>query len=237
MRKNINNNQVVLFEIPKTEISDATVLAKSNLGLYAQRILRVCASQIRDDDPDDKIYSFNIPDFAEFFGLSTDKIHAKLRNALYELRSSTIILPIDRGRVTGYINWGHIFDGKVDISFDPVLKPLYQKNLSGKYPLRYIRGFAYSYTYRFYELFLLKLQQEGKDNKVKFYITIDELRELLRIEKAYKNYADIRKRIIIPIVADINGRKFNVTSKIIENDYCNLLVSYSEVKKGRNTGF
>ena len=214
MRKNINNNQVVLFEIPKTEISDAngvgfskaTVLAKSNLGLYAQRILRVCASQIRDDDPDDKIYSFNIPDFAEFFGLSTDKIHAKLRNALYELRSSTIILPIDRGRVTGYINWGHIFDGKVDISFDPVLKPLYQKNLSGKYPLRYIRGFAYSYTYRFYELFLLKLQQEGKDNKVKFYITIDELREWLRIE---------------------------VTSKIIENDYCNLLVSYSEVKKGR----
>lgn len=241
MRKNINNNQVVLFEIPKTEISDAngvgfskaTVLAKSNLGLYAQRILRVCASQIRDDDPDDKIYSFNIPDFAEFFGLSTDKIHAKLRNALYELRSSTIILPIDRGRVTGYINWGHIFDGKVDISFDPVLKPLYQKNLSGKYPLRYIRGFAYSYTYRFYELFLLKLQQEGKDNKVKFYITIDELREWLRIEKAYKNYADIRKRIIIPIVADINGRKFNVTSKIIENDYCNLLVSYSEIKKGR----
>ena len=55
----------------------------------------------------------------------------------------------------------------------------------------------------------------------------------MRIEKAYKNYADIRKRIIIPIVADINGRKFNVTSKIIENDYCNLLVSYSEVKKGR----
>lgn len=239
--KNLKNDQVVLFELPKSEIADTnpvgftkeTVLAKVSLGLYAQRILRVCASQIQDDDPDDKVYSFLISDFADYFGLSSDKIHPKIRSALIQLRSATIILPIDKGRVTGYINWGQISAGKVDISFDPELKPLYQKNLKGKYPLRYIRGFAYSYTYRFYELFLYKLQTGNRKDRVKFYITVDELRDWLHLENSYKNYADIRKRIIIPIVADINGEKLNAGSKIVENDYCNLQVSFSEVKSGR----
>lgn len=237
----IKNDQVVLFDLPKSEIADTnpigftkeSVLAKGSLGLYAQRILRVCASQIQDDDPDDKVYSFLISDFADYFGLGSEKIHAKIRSALIQLRSSTIVLPIGKGRVTGYISWAQITSGKVDVNFDPVLKPLYQKNLKGKYPLRYIRGFAYSYTYRFYELFLYKLQMSNRENHVKFYITVNDLREWLHLENSYKNYADIRKRIIIPIIADINGQKLNESSKIIANDYCNLQVSYSEVKVGR----
>lgn len=232
--------QVLLFELPRTQVktdsavgfSKVTVLAKGSLSLNAQRILRLCASQIREDDPPDKVYSFSIADFAEIFNLSNDKIHTKIKQALVELAKTVIILPIERGRVTSYISWGQIYDAKVEINLDPALKPFYQKNLSGKYPLQYIRGFSYSYTYRFYELFLYKLKQ-SKSDKTEFYISVDELREWLRIEDSYKNFADLRKRIIIPIVADINGEKFSVKSRIVENDYCNLQVEYEEVKAGR----
>lgn len=238
----LNDNEIVLFEeTPKENIAETdavgfskeSVLAKGSLSLYAQRILRVCASQIKDDDLPNQVYTFKISDFAEFFGLSTNKIHAKIRNALVELRQKVIILPIERGRVTGYISWGQIHEGEVDISLDPILKPLYQRNLTGKYPLKYIRGFAYSYTYRFYELFLYKLQHFGENNMVSFYISVEDLRQWLQIENSYKNYADIRKRIIVPIVADINGEKFSETSKVIENDFCNLQVKYTEIKEGR----
>ena len=68
---------------------------------------------------------------------------------------------------------------------------------------------------------------------VSFYISVEDLRQWLQIENSYKNYADIRKRIIVPIVADINGEKFSETSKIIENDFCNLQVKYTEIKEGR----
>lgn len=238
--KKKKTEQVLLFEVPRSQVktdnavgfSRETVLAKGSIGLYAHRILRICASQIKDDDPADKTYRFSIADFAEIFGLSTEKIHSKIKKALLELAGTTLILPIERGRVTSYISWGQIYDAEVEVSFDPVLKPLYQKNLAGKYPLQYIRGFAYSYTYRFYELFLLKLKQSGAD-KVDFYISIYEMRQWLNITDGYKNFADIRRRILIPVISDINGKKISETSRIIENDYCNLTVNYEEVKESR----
>ena len=238
--KKNKSEQVLLFELPRSQVktdnavgfSKETVLAKGSIGLYAHRILRICASQIKDNDPADKTYKFSIGDFAEIFSLSTDKIHSKIKKALIELTSTTLILPIERGRVTSYISWGQIYDAEVEVSFDPVLKPLYQKNLAGKYPLQYIRGFAYSYTYRFYELFLLKLKQSGA-NKVNFYISIDEMKQWLNITDGYKNFADIRRRILVPVISDINGKKTSESSRIIENDYCNLTVTYEEVKESR----
>lgn len=242
MQKSKKNKteQVLLFELPRSQVktdnavgfSRETVLAKGSIGLYAHRILRICASQIKDDDPPDKTYKFSIGDFAEIFSLSTEKIHSKIKKALIELAGTTLILPIERGRVTSYISWGQIYDAEVEVSFDPVLKPLYQKNLAGKYPLQYIRGFAYSYTYRFYELFLLKLKQSGAD-KVNFYISIEEMKKWLNITDGYKNFADIRKRILVPVISDINGKKMSESSRIIENDYCNLTVTYEEVKESR----
>ena len=93
--KKKKNEQVLLFELPRSEVkpdnavgfSKETVLAKGSIGLYAHRILRICASQIKDNDPDDKTYRFSIGDFAEIFGLSTDKIHSKIKKALVELAS------------------------------------------------------------------------------------------------------------------------------------------------------
>lgn len=215
--------------------SRAIVLGKTSLSLYAQRILRIIASQIQPGDSKDTLYTFDIKDFANFFGI-TSKVHSKIKAALIELRSTTIVLPIGKGRITGYINVGQINEGTVEIDIDPILKPLYQISYSGKYPIKYIKGFSYTNTYRFYELFLYRLRgEDGKILKeVNFYMSLDDLREWLNLEKgSYKNFADIRKRIIVPAISDINGQKFSETSKIEENDYCNLTVNYEEVKQGR----
>lgn len=224
-----------IAESDTVPFSRAIVLGKTSLSLYAQRILRIIASQIQPGDSKDTLYTFDIKDFANFFGI-TSKVHSKIKAALIELRSTTIVLPIGKGRITGYINVGQINDGTVEIDIDPVLKPLYQISYSGKYPIKYIKGFSYTNTYRFYELFLYRLRgEDGKILKeVNFYMSLDDLREWLNLEKgSYKNFADIRKRIIVPAISDINGQKFSESSKIEENDYCNLTVNYAEVKQGR----
>lgn len=224
-----------IAESDTVPFSRAIVLGKTSLSLYAQRILRIIASQIQPGDSKDTLYTFDIKDFANFFGI-TSKVHSKIKAALIELRSTTIVLPIGKGRITGYINVGQINDGTVEIDIDPVLKPLYQISYSGKYPIKYIKGFSYTNTYRFYELFLYRLRgEDGKILKeVNFYMSLDDLREWLNLEKgSYKNFADIRKRIIVPAISDINGQKFSESSKIEENDYCNLTVNYEEVKQGR----
>lgn len=224
-----------IAESDTVPFSRAIVLGKTSLSLYAQRILRIIASQIQPGDSKDTLYTFDIKDFANFFGI-TSKVHSKIKAALIELRSTTIVLPIGKGRITGYINVGQINDGTVEIDIDPVLKPLYQISYSGKYPIKYIKGFSYTNTYRFYELFLYRLRgEDGKILKeVNFYMSLDDLRKWLNLEKgSYKNFADIRKRIIVPAISDINGQKFSESSKIEENDYCNLTVNYEEVKQGR----
>lgn len=206
-------------------LSENTILAKSNLGLYAQRILKVVASLIKEDDQPHKQYRFRTEDFCKVFNLGSHKIHNNIKNGFMELKKS-FILPIGNGRVTSWISYGQIYDNDIVVEFDPILLPLYQKALQGQYKLINVTGFAYSYTFRFYELFCLKL---GNKTQCEFEIDIQNLKKWLQIEDKYKNYNDLKKRILVPVMEDMNGSVHNEN----ENNYCNLRVSYEEIKNGR----
>lgn len=207
-------------------LSEPTILAKINLSLTAQRILRVVASMIKEDDPANKIYRFEIKDFCKVFGLSNAKIHKNLRSAIEELRQ-TFTLPVGKGRITGFISTGQLFENEVQVQFDPFLQPYYQKSINGEYKLINIKGFNYSYTFRFYELFLLKLKDK---DEITFYIDLGGLKEWLKITDKYNSYADLKRRIINPIVNDINGNK---TNNFEGTNFCNLRIEYDEVKNGK----
>ena len=57
----------------------------------------------------------------------------------------------------------------------------------------------------------------------------ERTRELNRLQKMLEG-ANIK---LSGTVSDINGKRFSETSRIIENDYCNLSVTYEEVKESR----
>lgn len=88
-------------------------------------------------------------------------------------------------------------------------------------------------------MFLLKLDEASKKegrtiSELTFFVSINDIRIWLGIEDKYKNYADIKKRIIVPVVSDINGQKLHEKSRIRENNDCDLRVEFSEVKEKRS---
>ncbi|MGL5753867.1 MAG: replication initiation protein [Paraclostridium sp.] len=73
-----------------------------------------------------------------------------------------------------------------------------------------------SYTQRFYEL--LRLWSSSKDS---INYKVSELRELLILENKYPKYSELRKRVLIPAIDELNSTGY-------------FEISYEENKKGRN---
>ncbi|MGL5718184.1 MAG: replication initiation protein [Paraclostridium sp.] len=73
-----------------------------------------------------------------------------------------------------------------------------------------------SYAQRFYEL--LRLWSSSKDS---INYKVSELRELLILENKYPKYSELRKRVIIPAIEELNSTGY-------------FEISYDENKKGRN---
>lgn len=203
--------------------------AKMNLSLNAQRILRVLYSLIKPSDLPGRTYRFNLTDFANVFGMNTNKIHSNINQACTELRT-TFTLPIGKGRVTGLISQAQINDNEVQINLDPALLAIYKKELDTRYYLKCIKELAYSQSFKFYELFMLKL---GSNDHVTFTIDVEDLKEWLQINDKYPIYADFKRRILIPTIDDINGNKTRDRSRIVENNMCNIRVSFEEYKEYR----
>ncbi|MEG2364081.1 MAG: replication initiation protein [Terrisporobacter sp.] len=73
-----------------------------------------------------------------------------------------------------------------------------------------------SYAQRFYEL--LRLWSSSKDS---INYKVSELRELLILENKYPKYSELRKRVLIPAIEELNSTGY-------------FEISYEENKKGRN---
>lgn len=73
-----------------------------------------------------------------------------------------------------------------------------------------------SYAQRFYELLRLWSSSKGSIN-----YKVSELRELLILENKYQKYSELRKRVLIPAIEELNSTGY-------------FEISYEENKKGRN---
>lgn len=232
---NLENIKIIDQENTKKEMipySKYTVsaLSKKNLSTNANRIIRLVASQIMPYHEDYHKYTIDIPSFASYFGLSNAKIHTTLRKALIELNSTQIVLEIGRGRITNIISSAQIYENTIEIVIDPQLKPIYASiNNVMKYPQKYIRGFISSYTFSFYEYFLLILNDS---ESIEFEIDIEELKKTFSIPQSYK-YAEMKRRIIIPVIDDINCLPPKSNKSFQRAKFQSLDISFEEVKTGR----
>ena len=206
------NNPVALYE--------SAVLAKNDLNLQAQRLLRTIISLIRPDDAPGKVYTFNLREYAKLYGIK-GKVNANLINAAKAL-IVPLELPIDDGYATSYISKIHIRDNEVMIAFNEDLLPYYKALNNKQYPLININQFECSYSFQFYDYFILQL---GNKTYCSLEMSVEYMRNWLCLNGKYPMYANFKKRVIEPVMQDLNNKRH-------DNSF-NLDVRFNEIKSGR----
>jgi plasmid replication initiation protein len=204
------------------------IQASYRLTLSEQRVLLACISQIDSMaklSADDK-FEITVSEIADLASLKDTKTaYRDLKNAADRLFERRIIIddpkPNDseESRLkTRWISGIRYFDkaGKIKLSFAPDILP-YLSELSReftKYKLQHVAGFKSSYSIRLYEL-LCQWQSSGERE-----VSIDWLKAQFQISDKYKSIRDLKSRVIVPALADINK-------------HSNLWCKYGQRKTGR----
>lgn len=200
--------------------SNFLIEASYKLSLDEQRLILSCISKIdgRREVPPEIV--INATDYAETFGLDLRNAYAQMEagtNALYErdIKLSDGTAKKTRLRWVQKVTY-HSGDGKVSLSFSDDVKGYIGllKTRFTSYQFKQIAGLKSVYSIRLFEL-LQQWQSTGTR-----MVAVGWLRETLAIEKKYPLFADFRKRVIEPAVAELNAKT-------------NLHVSYQTEKKGR----
>lgn len=220
------------------KIYEGTLADSTELSLKSQRLFRVIVSLVKPHDVNNKTYAFNVADYQKLYGM-TDYPKKQLLDASDELTKAKLIpykdSPKDFTR-TGLITYFDVKDGVVTFGIAPRLLPYYKlAKEKQQYMLGNTKKFESSHSFFFYELFLVKLAEEvSTENEVEFYLTLNELRQVLKLGNTYMNkktgafsYGSFNNRVLKPVYEDIN-------KKINDEPVCNINFNYLPQKAGRS---
>lgn len=158
-----------------------------------------------------EVYEITAQKFAEQYSLHPKTAYRELKDAINRLYERSIIIKTE-GQQTVKVRWlsmivyDHSNDSehekRVFLGFSPQIIP-YLTNLKAsftQYLLSDISSVSGSYTIRFYEL-IKQYQSIGKRD-----ISISELRFMLNLQNKYPMFADLRRWVIDPSLAEINEK-------------------------------
>lgn len=203
--------------------SNHLVEAGYKLSLNEQRLILSAIALLDGRKPIPKDYDFVITasEFSKTFGIPIKQAYETLEDAASRLYERDIRTFDREAKTQERFRW---IDGvkywygeaKVTLSFSrriiPYLTLLHQQFTS--YELKQISRLNTAYSIRLYEL-LVQFLKTGER-----YITLARLRELFEIGDQYPRFFDLKKRIIIPSMLEINTTT-------------NLTVEWDTMKKGR----
>ncbi len=203
----------------KTVVKANELITHTTFSLTAQqqKIVLYLIAQVRPTDEDFREYEFSIQDFSRACGLDRagGRQYEQLMEVLEALADSKIRyngsawIPVGEGWKTmlrwiekPYINPE---DGKIRIRLDRDMRPflLHLREHFTQYELLWTLQFTGRYTIRLYEL--AKARQYDKLRPVEISLSLDYLREHLDAG-SYARWADLRRRVIDPAVAEINAK-------------------------------
>jgi plasmid replication initiation protein len=168
-----------------------------DLSFQEQKIILTLASMVQPEDTEFKEYKFKIKDFIELLGLKTQTKYSEVPKITKELMKK--VFEIKEGKDIIQLAWlssarYKTGEGIVILKFDSNLKPymLQLNTVFTNYKLANILSMKSKYAPRIYEI--LKCNEFKKQEYIE--IEIDELRKLLKIEKKYPLYNDIKRKII-----------------------------------------
>lgn len=175
------------------------------LTLEEQRLVLACIGKINPRNGVPDVIQVSAREYAELFGLQLKHAYFQLKEATNHLYEQDIILKDDdhtrRMRWVSSVAY-HDNQGFVTLDFSPRIKP-YLSQLNGmftSYQLANIARLKSPYSIRLYELLC---QWRSKGERV---IELSELRELLVLNTRYPRFADLKKRVILPAVEELNSK-------------------------------
>ena len=201
--------------------SNTLIDAHYKLNINEQRIIYKLISLIKVSDSDFKNYEIKATELINFIGATKNKrIYDDIRKYNQNLQKNIITIKKSNGEIidvawlskAGY----NKKNGTISFRFDPDLKQ-YLLNLKGRFTrfgIENIMKMECKYSPRIYEL-LKKVEDLGQRE-----ITLDELREILVLEKSYKDYNSFKKNVLLKTQQEINL-------------YTDIKFSFKEIKEGK----
>lgn len=196
------------------------------LSLLEQKVLGFFISLIKPlKDITDKpqyVYTFDVKMFCKVCGIdyNNGKNYANIKNIIQQLSDHSFW--IENNGVKILLRWIDSakiqeHSGKISIRFSPEITPyLFDlKEQFTQYELYQILAFKSSYSIALYELL------KSHAFKEELIISIEDLRHYLVIEDKYKEFVNLRRRVIEPSIKEIN-------------DFTNLKVTWTGSKKGKH---
>ena len=193
------------FERPKYGFSkQANSLIESgyNLTLDEQRIILACVGMIEFDDPLACVYIIPIKSFNKALNTKGGYLYSNVNKLVGRLNSRRFKIKT-KGRGELHTGWVSSIEYKdedsvIELTFEPKLRP-YLLELKKEFTL-YLSDIGFrvrsSYTTK---LYLLLKQYQSIGRRV---FTVDEFRQVFGL--GVRQYGDIKQRIIIPSVKEIN---------------------------------
>jgi plasmid replication initiation protein len=192
------------------------VEASYKLSLVGQRVFLLALAKINPIEPLKKQYEISAEEYSKIYNVSSKISYRDLKEGLNELYEADIRLNdlqlriLTRRRLIDEAKY-YYGEGKISLSFPKKLEQFLcdLKNEYTAYRIGQVSNLKSHYSIRLFELIL----QFKKTRKR--IITIDKLREYFKIEKKYKDFANITKRIIKPSIDELNTKtQFNIKYKI-----------------------
>lgn len=208
------------------------VEAKYKFDIWETRIFSKMLTMIHRDDEDFKEYRIYLRDIVQEFGLvKTRDAYEWLRAGAKNLMKKTFLIPYEldgakRSFETPVVSSldSAVADDKkirqdhlyISISFHPKMKPylLQLKSQFTIYDVQNIVKLPSTYSIRIYEL----LKQYEKIGRRRF--PVEELKDILGLEKEYPLYANFKQRVIQKAQKDLEANT-------------DIVFTFAEVKRGR----
>jgi plasmid replication initiation protein len=192
------------------------------LSVSETRVILLCLSKIDSSKPLplDQEFTITANDFHGELGLDAANAYRDLRAAVDKLWKREILIdPSDQGSMVRWISKKAYFTskGSVNIAFSAQLMPYITelKSRFTSYKLRDVAKFKNSYSIRVYELLV-----QFKNNHER-RISVLDFRDMLDLGGKYSTIKDLKKRIVMPALDDIN-------------EHSNLEAELSQEKKGKD---
>jgi plasmid replication initiation protein len=191
--------------------SNALIETSYRLTTNEQRLILTCIAQIKRDEgiTDQKLYSISASEFAKMTGIDPKTAYRELQSAALKLKRREVRItqePNGTGRrkqtlIAGWVQSIKYTEGEgtVELRFNHDIIP-YLSELNRcftSYKLENIVRMSSSYGVRIYEI-LAQWRSLGKKE-----ISLENLRNLLQLEKKYLQMCNFKARVLDPAIKDI----------------------------------
>ena len=208
--------------------SNDLIQASFKFTLNEYRILMYavsCINPMSDEFP--RRLNVDVKKMATMFGIEIDGLYSEIKDSIirkFFKRELTLNLDGEKKKLCHWLDSLIYHDGssRLELKFSEDSIPMLSK-MKGQftnYHIEQIADMKSIYAIRIYEFCILEINRR-RLNQCDFFIETSVLREWLELEDKYKDYYDLKRRVI-------NKAKIEI------NKYSDLTIDFEEIKKGRS---